>query len=326
LTASMTIRYLLIILLVLFMLEPSEAAQTFAAPVHDPAIIRQGAFYYLFSTGRGIPIRRSSDLVHWQRTGRVFGEDIPQWAAEAVPGAGGFWAPDISFSGGVYRVYYSISTYGSQRSVIGLVVNKTLDANSPDYKWTDCGMVVESAQGKTDFNAIDADAFVDEHGDMWLVFGSFWGGIRLARMDVSSGKVSDPNFIPIAARPDAGGAVEGACVMRHDGYYYLFASFDLCCKGVDSTYKIMVGRSKMVTGPYLDRQERNMCEGGGSLVLDSGERWRGPGHNEVLHDGDKDYLVHHAYDAQNNGRPTLLIRPITWDKDGWPVPGNPLEP
>jgi arabinan endo-1,5-alpha-L-arabinosidase len=314
-----------VLFLAAIVMEASAVEGNAIAPVHDPAIIRQGAYYYLFSTGRGIPIRRSADLVNWERTGRVFENDVPEWVKEAIPEAHGLWAPDISFSKGLYRIYYSVSTFGSQRSAIGLVVNKTLDTADPNYRWEDRGMVIDSAPGRTDFNAIDADAFTDEDGKAWLVFGSFWGGIKMIRLDADGGMPADPNVLSMASRPGTS-AIEGACLMRHDGYYYLFVSFDLCCKGVDSTYKIMVGRSKTVTGPYADRSGMDMREGGGTLVLAGDDDWKGPGHNEILRDGGKDYLVHHAYDAHNNGRATLLVRPLAWDKDGWPIPGKPLRP
>jgi arabinan endo-1,5-alpha-L-arabinosidase len=306
-------------------MEASAAEGNSISPVHDPAVIRQGAHYYLFSTGRGIPIRRSTDLVNWERTGRVFENDVPEWVKAAIPGATGFWAPDISFSRGFYRIYYSVSTFGSQRSAIGLAINRTLDQSDPNYQWVDKGMVIDSAAGRTDFNAIDADAFTDEEGKAWLVFGSFWGGIKMVRLEPESGMPAEPDVISLAARPGST-AIEGACLMRHDGYYYLFVSFDLCCKGVESTYKIMAGRSRSVTGPYADREGKAMMEGGGTLVLASDNNWKGPGHNEILQDGGKDYIVHHAYDAHNNGRATLIIRPLAWDKDGWPMPGEPLKP
>jgi arabinan endo-1,5-alpha-L-arabinosidase len=316
---------MLTVLMAVLLMEASATDSNRMPLVHDPAIIRQGQSYYLFSTGRGIPIRVSTDMVHWQRVGRVFENDSPQWAKEAYPEATWLWAPDISFSRGLYRVYYSVSSFGSQRSAIGLVVNRTLDATDPNYKWEDRGMVIDSAPGRCDFNSIDADAFTDADGQAWLVFGSFWSGIKMVSIDPESGMPRDPNVLPIAGRP-GNTAIEGACLMRHDGYYYLFASFDLCCKGVDSTYKIMVGRSRVVTGPYVDRNSVEMLAGGGSLVLAGDENWKGPGHNEILQDGEKEYLVHHAYDVHNDGRATLLVRPLTWDKDGWPIAGKPLEP
>jgi arabinan endo-1,5-alpha-L-arabinosidase len=303
----------------------SSVGESAIRHVHDPAIIKQGKEYYLFSTGSGIPIRRSADLVNWLRLGRVFPDRLPDWAADAITGARGLWAPDISFYNGLYHLYYSVSTFGSQRSCIGLAVNKTLDPNSPDYSWKDMGMVVESFPDKNDFNAIDADITLDEAGKPWLSFGSFWGGIKLIRLDPKTGKQSpdDKTIYSIAARP-VEKAIEGPCIMPRGGWYYLFVSFDFCCRGADSDYKIMVGRSKSITGPYLDRGGRDMREGGGTLLLASDDRWKGPGHNEIFSDGGLDYLVHHAYDPLDHGIPTLLIRPLAWDSEGWPLPGPPL--
>ena len=304
---------------------PSSVGESATRHVHDPAIIKQGKDYYLFSTGPGIPIRHSTDLVNWLRLGRVFPNRLPEWAADAIPGASGLWAPDISFYNGLYHLYYSVSTFGSQRSCIGLAVNKTLDPNSPDYSWKDLGMVVESFPDKNDFNAIDADLALDEAGKPWLAFGSFWGGIKLIRLDLATGKPTpdDKTIYSIAARP-VEKAIEGACIMRHGDWYYLFVSFDFCCRGADSDYKIMVGRSHDITGPYLDRSGRDMRAGGGTLILASDDRWKGPGHNEIFSDGTLDYLVHHAYDPLNHGIPTLLIHLLAWDAEGWPLPGPPL--
>jgi arabinan endo-1,5-alpha-L-arabinosidase len=319
------LNFALQLLMAAIMLEVPASGGSIMPRAHDPAIIRQGAYYYVFSTGPRIPIQRSTDLIHWQRIGRVFPGELPQWALDAIPGTTGYWwAPDISFSNGLYRLYYSVSTFGSQRSAIGLAVNKTLDVDDPDYMWVDCGMVIDSAPGRSDFNAIDADAFTDDGGKQWLLFGSFCSGVKMARLDPATGFLADPNIIALAGRPD-GNAIEGPCLIHHDGFYYLFVSFDLCCKGVDSTYRIMVGRSKTVTGPYFDRDGCDMREGGGTLVLAGDEDWKGPGHNEILQDEGKDYLVHHAYDV-NFGRATLLIRPMTWDNSGWPIPGKPLQP
>ncbi|HSV27458.1 MAG TPA: arabinan endo-1,5-alpha-L-arabinosidase, partial [Sedimentisphaerales bacterium] len=288
----------------------TESSPTPVRPghIHDPSIIKQGNYYYLFSTGQGIPIHRSTDLVNWERFGRIFEDGGPAWAREAVPGTTGYWwAPDISYSGGLYRVYYSVSTFGSQRSLIALAVNKTLDPNSPDYKWEDRGIVIESAPGKTYFNAIDADAFTDNDGRQWLIFGSFFGGIKMGRLDSATNKLADPNLIHIASRSGEN-AIEAPCLMYRQGFYYLFVSFDFCCRGLESTYKVMVGRSENVMGPYFDREGRDMREGGGTLLLQSDDEWIGPGHNDVFRDGGTDYIVHHAYDPRNNGRPTLLIR------------------
>ncbi|MBP7934662.1 MAG: arabinan endo-1,5-alpha-L-arabinosidase [Phycisphaerae bacterium] len=290
--------------------------------VHDPHIIAAEGIYYIFSTGARIPIRRSRDLVRWERIGTVFNE-TPGWARDEVPGLRGLWAPDISFFNGRYHLYYSASTWGRNRSCIGLAINETLDPASPEYKWVDHGKVIESLPGRDNWNAIDANLVLDERGKPWLAFGSFWSGIKLRRLDWSTGKLhSDTHLYSLAARSSPG-AVEAPCIVRRGAYYYLFVSFDYCGRGVESTYKIMVGRSKAVTGPYVDRDGKPMLDGGGTLVLDSRGHVRGPGHNSVLVNGDEHWLVHHYYDADMFGVPTLQIRPLTWDQAGWPVLGEP---
>jgi len=291
--------------------------------VHDPHIVKEAETYYIFSTGQGIPIRRSTDLYNWKIVGRVF-DELPAWTKQEVPGSGSPWAPDILYFNGKYHLYYSISTFGSRRSCIGLVTNTTLDPQSNDYKWVDQGKVLESTLSDN-FNAIDANPVTDDQQRLWLCFGSFWSGIKLRRLDIATGKTSDADakLYALATRPQPG-AIEAPFIYPKGEYYYLFASFDLCCKGVKSTYKIMVGRSKQITGPYLDRDGRPMLEGGGTLVLEGSGRYIGPGHNSVLKDGNKDWLVYHFYDSENRGIPTLQIRPLTWTEDGWPLAGEPL--
>jgi arabinan endo-1,5-alpha-L-arabinosidase len=292
-------------------------------PVHDPHIIAAEGSYYIFSTGGGIAIRRSRDLVHWERIGSVF-KETPGWAKSEVPGVRGLWAPDISFFSGKHHLYYSASTFGSNRSCIGLAVNETLDPASPKYKWVDLGKVIESAPGQDNWNAIDANIILDDQNQPWMAFGSFWSGIKLRRIDPVTGKpVADSQMYSLAARPKPG-AIEAAFMIRRQGHYYLFVSFDYCGKGVESTYKIMVGRSREITGPFLDRIGKPMLEGGGTLVLASQGQVRGPGHNSVLVQGAKHWLVHHYYDGNRNGMPTLQIRALAWDDAGWPIAGEPI--
>jgi len=298
--------------------------------VHDPAIIREGGTYYLFSTGLAltevIPIRCSRDLRNWRRCGDVF-PAIPQWASQDVPGVKNLWAPDISYFDGRYHLYYSASTFGSNHSSIGLATNKSLDPKSPEYQWVDQGKVIESRRFN-DWNAIDSNVVIDDEGRPWLSFGSFWDGIKLRRLDHSTGKLSgaDTKLYSIASRPrgpGSPGAVEAPFLIRRNGYYYLLVSFDSCCKGAQSTYKIMVGRSKQVTGPYLDRAGNPMWAGGGTLLIAGSGRWRGPGHNAVLLEQDGDKIIYHAYDTQRGGIPTLRIGSLVWDDHGWPLAANP---
>ena len=290
--------------------------------VHDPCIIKAGDVYYLFCTGTGIPMRRSKDLIHWERAGSVFREN-PAWVRETIPGVRGLWAPDISFFNGKYHIYYAASTFGSNRSAIGLATNVTLDPASPQYKWVDQGKVIETTQ-KDNWNAIDANIIFDEENRPWMAIGSFWSGIKLLPIDAQTGKPpAGARLIALAARPRPG-AVEAPFMIRRGEYYYLFVSFDFCARGVDSTYRIMVGRSKQITGPFIDKDGKPMLEGGGTQVLATHGHVRGPGHNAILEEGGKHWLVHHYYDARERGIPTLQIRPITWDDAGWAVAGEPV--
>jgi arabinan endo-1,5-alpha-L-arabinosidase len=295
------------------------------SPVHDPCIIKVGDTYHLFCTGHVdkaeglIPWRVSKDLIDWTLQGHVL-DSIPEWAQAAVPGTRGAWAPDISYFNGRYHLYYSCSTFGSQRSVIGLTTNKTLDRNSPDYRWEDQGLAVESRHGD-DFNAIDANHLSDRDGKHWLCLGSFWGGIKLFPLDGSTGKVMPKGQkYSLASRPVPEGgpsAIEAPFMIERDGYYYLFTSFDYCCRGASSSYYVVVGRSRNVTGPYVGRDGKSQMDGYGTVVLRGDRRYRGPGHVAVLRDHARDYLVYHAYDAQQDGRSVLRIAPIEWTPDGW---------
>lgn len=288
--------------------------------VHDPVIIRADDTYYLFCTGPGVPVRRSTDLLNWEFSfpASVFPR-LPAWGGEAIPGATDIWAPDISFYNDRYHLYYSVSTFGSNRSAIGLATNATLDPESDDFEWVDQGMVVDSTRADN-YNAIDPNLIVDADGIPWLAFGSFWSGIRMRRLDYETGKPSaeDTTLYWLARRTVNSGSVEAPFIIRKDDYYYLFVSFDFCCRGVDSTYRVMVGRSEQITGPYVDREGVEMIQGGGTQVTFPTERWRGPGHNAILQADGVDYIVHHAYDAENRGVFALRIAPLEWDADGWP--------
>ncbi len=298
----------------------TQAKEVFARDVHDPCIAKENGTYYVFSTHDGIHILQSDDLVHWRHAGRVF-DSQPAWARREIPASNGdLWAPDISFFNGEYHLYYAVSTWASKRSCIGLATNKTLDPKSPDYKWKDHGKVIETRESD-DWNAIDPNLVLD--GTVpWLCCGSFGGGIKICQIDPRTGKPLNRRLVSLAARPEAQ-AVEAPFIVRHGRFFYLFVSFDFCCKGLDSNYKIMVGRSERVFGPYFDQKGRPMLKGGGTLVLRAQGRMRGPGGQSVLVEGGKSWLAYHFYDAENNGVPCLQIRPLNWEK-GWPIAGGPL--
>ncbi len=286
---------------------------------HDPSIIAAGGRYYVFQTGPGIPTKSSSDLLSWSAGPAVFSSN-PAWIAQQVPGASDLWAPDISFFGGQYHLYYAASTFGSNHSCIGHATRTSLSSGS----WSDHGAVIcSNASGQNDnWNAIDPNAALDQSGTPWLVFGSFWSGIKAVRLD-TSGARADDQLHALATRQSASGAIEAPYVVHHCGYYYLFTSFDQCCKGADSTYNIRVGRASSILGPYVDRDGTAMLQGGGTLVLQGGTRWRGPGHNAVLLTDHGAFNVYHSYDANNGGQSVLRISELVWDDQGWPVSGGP---
>ena len=327
----------------LFKYEPELLQLEGDLGVHDPVIMREGDMFYVFCTGGStrrpggfIPIRCSKDMIHWTRCGSVL-DELPTWCSQEIPGTRGTWAPDISFFNKKYHIYYSVSTFGKNNSAIGLATNATLDPNSPNYKWEDQGMVIRSFAGKTDWNAIDGNVIIEKGKKVWLSWGSFWGGLQIVRLDYKTGKLHDPDnpeIINIAARPRSEshvtppveGAIEAPFIVKHGKYYYQFVSFDFCCRGPRSTYKIMVGRSKRVTGPYKDRDGKLMTDGGGTLVIEASDKgsWKGPGHCAVFQDVSGDYLVFHAYrGAREQGKPQseLKISTLAW-QEGWPRVGE----
>jgi len=297
------------------------------SPVHDPVIIKEKDTYYVFCTGGRngsgvIPIRTSTDMRTWTAAGFVFDDRLPDWAAAEVPRANNAWAPDISFFNDRFHLYYSVSSFGSRDSAIGLVTNVTLDRTSPNYRWIDHGVVVRSRQDTDDWNAIDPNLVIDDDGQPWLSWGSFWGGIKMRRIDIATGKpaAADPTLYALASRPreqPIGGSVEAPTMIKRGEFYYLFVSFDRCCRGAMSTYNIRVGRSPRITGPYVDRDGTPMTQGGGTLVLEAtGPEWRGPGHQTVWNERGMDYLLFHAYPAQGRGS-SLFISTMLWE-NGWP--------
>ena len=285
---------------------------------HDPVIIVAEGRYHYFSTGNGIAAKSSADLLTWRQEPDVFAE-TPAWFFERVPAyePRNIWAPDVSYFGGQYHLYYSVSSFGSNRSCIGHATRPSLGAGS----WEDHeAMFCSNAPGQNDdYNAIDPNVILDQKGDPWLAFGSFWSGIRLIAL-TPDGEWSGGEVLPIASR--GGGSIEAPFIVRRCGYHYLFVSFGACCQGVNSTYEIRVGRSPELRGPYVDREGVPMLQGGGSLVLEHGGDWVGPGHNAVLIVGQRAYNVYHAY-AASNGASQLRISELVWDGEGWPVSGGP---
>jgi arabinan endo-1,5-alpha-L-arabinosidase len=297
--------------------------------LHDPSIIRQGSIYYVFSSdvivpppGIFLPIRCSQDQVNWTACGSVF-HSIPTWLKTKVPGAICLWAPDISYFGGLYHLYYAGSTAGWQRSVIGLATNTTLDATDPQYKWLDAGEVLESEPGN-DFNAIDPSIVIDGADRVWMSFGSYWSGIQQLQVDPSTGKpAAGAPRVSLATRPGIlDDPIEGASMVRHGDFYYLFASIDYCCNADSATdnYKEIVGRSLSPQGPFVDMDGTPMMNGGGTVLLRGQGIWNAPGGGTAYVDpqtGDST-IVFHALKMTERGTSYLWLKHINWKND-WPV-------
>jgi arabinan endo-1,5-alpha-L-arabinosidase len=294
---------------------------------HDPTLIRAGGWWYEIITGdiatrTYLPIKRSRDLVHWSDVGTVF-QTAPAWVtAELGLTPGDFWAPDITFTHGEFRLYYAASSFGTNNSVIGLATARTLDPDSPDYGWVDHGMVTRTRAGVDTVNAIDPELAIDAAGGHWLAYGSFWDGITMRAVDPATGMLA-ADSAPRLIASRLGASIEGASITRHGGWYYLFVSLDFCCRGIDADYREVVGRSRSITGPYVDAAGTPMLVGGGTEVLRGYNDFRGTGGGDVWSHGGVDVFAHHYYDLADHGTPKLSVRPITW-AGGWPRLGDPV--
>ncbi len=292
--------------------------------IHDPAtIIKCKDRYYTFGTGAGIPTKSSADGVVWFDGPRVFAAP-PAWVIGAAPGFNGdFWAPDIAYINGQYCLYYSVSSWGSQESAIGLVTNPTLDPNDPNYQWTDHGIVIQTVIGSS-FNAIDPSVTFDANGNPWMAFGSYWNGIYLLQLDPVTGKRISPNST--LTQLAYNGSIEANCLYRRGGYYYLFVNWGSCCDGVNSTYHVRVGRSTSITGPYLDRNGVDLRSSGGTLFAEASGKFAGPGHVAILNENGQRWFSYHYYDAGAYaswygayGAAAFDLRPLEWTADDWPI-------
>jgi len=306
----------LVLLLVAGLAAPAYALQG-ALVIHDPStIVKSGGKYWVFGTGDGIACKSSTDLISWTDERSVYTKTAyPGWINTKVPGfAGTFWAPECKFMNGQYYLYYSCSTFGSQVSTIGLATNPTLDPTSPSYKWTDQGEVI-SSNASTVANAIDPALFTDASNNLWLTYGSYFGGIRITQLAAATGKVLNVNTQYTVAN----GGVEASYVAYNSGYYYLFVNRGTCCNGVSSTYYIQVGRSASPTGPFLDQAGKDLNANGGTTLLSRDGRYVGPGHTGIFTENGVTYFSHHFYDGYDNGAPKLGLAQLTWGTTGWPT-------
>ncbi|MEV0731261.1 RICIN domain-containing protein [Polymorphospora sp. NPDC050346] len=287
---------------------PQPARVTGDIGVHDPTVVKRPEGGYLLAhTGNNIALKTSTDRVTYRNAGAVFPGGAP-WTTAYTGGSRNLWAPDLSFHNGRYHLYYSASTFGSNRSAIFLATSTTGASGS----WTNEGLVIET-RTSDNFNAIDPNLTVDDQGRWWLSFGSYWSGIKLIPLDPATGRRLGTTMYSLA---NHGPGIEAPVLVRRGAWYYLYVSFDRCCQGASSTYRVMVGRSANLTGPFLDRTGRDMLAGGGTQILASHGSVHGPGHQAVLADTDGDHLFYHYY--ADNGVSLLGINRIGYDAAGWP--------
>ena len=299
---------------------PNPALLTGDNQTHDPSmVIKPDGSYAVYSTNDQIRISTGLPISSGGFLFDLLGlsvDEAPSWWLNYNPD-GRSWAPDVSLHDGKYWMYYAVSTFGSQKSAIGLATSTTGNPGT----WEDQGVVVASKAGKP-FNAIDPTLLVDASGRWWLSFGSFWSGIYQVELNPATGKAlsATPELIHLAERPGTNRAIENAFIRKNGDYYYLFASFDRCCQRLNSTYNIRVGRSKSPNGPYVDASGKKMLDGGGTTILASHGRIVGPGGQGVVHQASKnrDLLIYHYYDGLLNGVPRLGMNALGWSSAGWP--------
>jgi arabinan endo-1,5-alpha-L-arabinosidase len=271
--------------------------------IHDPStLIECDGKYYTYGTG-------GTALVS---------DDGWTWRPGAVPLAAGL-APDVIRLGDRYHMYVARNVGAQPKAEITLISNPTLDPDSPNFKWENGG-IVASTDGIEDCNGIDPGLLLDpKTGKLWLTYGSYFGYIRLVELDPKTGKRVDPNSKPV----DIAINCEAPIMIFHDDWYYLLATHGSCCQGANSNYNIRVGRSRSVTGPFLDHDGLDMIQGGGKLFLGSESSLIGPGHfgRLDLGDGVEVFSYHYEADLDRGGFSVLAIRPLLW-RDGWPVAGE----
>lgn len=283
---------------------------------HDPAgLIKDGGTYYHFTTGSGVWYSYSTNLTHWTpASATVFRSgQWPAWINTAVPGfAGNFWAPDAIYMNGYYYLYYSASTFGSSRSAIG--VTRTASLVSPS--WQDQGVVVQSNGSSNVINAIDPALFTDTNGNVYMSYGSWFGGIAVVQINPSTGKIAN-GATPTKIAGGNGADWEAPYIVKEGSYYYLFVNRGNCCRRTNSTYRIVVGRATSITGPYVNRSGGNLNSTDGTTVLATSGKYIGPGHFGLLREGSCKYVSTHYYDGNDNGNAKLDILSLTFS-NGWP--------
>lgn len=295
---------------------------------HDPSIMRYDDGYALMTTNNHLLMQGSEDALNWTNYKQAM-PSFPQWLKNVANGMEDIWAPDLFNFGGDYRIYYCGSVFGKRSSGIGYMSSKSANPNSSDYGWTDKGEVIHTVA--TDkYNAIDADVMRDANGGYWMAFGSFGLGIHVVKLDASTGKRADNNMYNVARRTTkaSNGAVEGPSFIEHDGKYFLFTAWDVCCQQgpniENSTYKTAMGRADKPEGPYYDRSGKDLAENGGTILLERYGRYYGPGGGDVFQDLNRVRFVHHYYDNGGDKYAHIHVRDVVFTDDNWAEMGQPF--
>ena len=284
-----------------------------------PEIVRFGDMYYAYIMAAGVSIKASKDMIHWETIGSAFPKDptLPfEWMRKEVP-AGSIWAPGVYEIDGVYYLYYCISTGGSQNSAIGVAANTTLDHTSPDFKWVDKGMVMRSTIGDA-YNCIDPNIIINDDGQAWMVFGSWWSGIKMRKINNKTGMLdnSDTKTYDLAQRsPDiTKDSIEAPFMIKRGEYYYLASARN----PMGGTYHNQIGRSKSIFGPFVDKAGKSLMENGGTVISEPKDEIIDPGHASLFKDTDGQYYFVTEYFFKNQPS-QLAISTIVWDDAGWPA-------
>lgn len=283
----------------------SASAQVGQPYIHDPSTIAEcEGKYYTFGTGGG----------------GLISPDGWTWKGGAVRPGGGA-APDVMKIGNRYLVIYGATGGGLGGGHNGRILtmwNNTLDPNSPNFKYTE-PIEVAASDGLEDNDAIDPGLLLDPNtGRLWVSYGTYFGNIRIIELDPNTGERIKGN-----KEQDIAIDCEATDMIYRNGWYYLLGTHGTCCDGVNSTYNIVVGRSRSVTGPYIDNVGRDMLQGGGKMVIAAGDRVVGPGHfgRTIIDEGVEVMSCHYEADFNQSGRSVLGLRPLLWKND-WPVAGE----
>lgn len=289
--------------------------------VADPTVIRTDEGFYLYATQTNsywIPIYFSKDLVNWEFKRSAF-RKATRPTEDVLPGGGAFWAPEIRYINGKYVLYFSWAKWGD--GSISYTAVATSDSPVGDFLNAKPLLITD------DFGSNCIDQFYyEEDGKKYMFVGSFNGIYVTELTDDGLSVKRGADGKPVLKKQVCGRAFEGTNIYKKGKYYYLFASINNCCpnNGMDSKYKVVVGRSENLLGPYVDRKGKDMLDNSWELVLEGdGETFFGPGHNSIIipDDAGTDWMIYHSYVKENGtvgGRLGMLDR-IVWSADGWPT-------